>query len=912
MKPLVRAIFDHGREYPKKERTMAGKDKRETEIERREWIESFRYVLKQGDPERVRRLLTELQAQAHAAGIQLPQCANTHYVNTIAADRQPPYPGSRDIERRLKSIIRWNAMAMVVRANREEAGIGGHISTFASAATLYEVGYHHFFRAANDERHGDHIYFQGHASPGNYARAFLEGRLSETELKNFRHECHGEPGLPSYPHPCLKPAFWQFPTVSMGLGPLQAVYHARFDHYLKDRGLEDTGDHRVWCFVGDGEIDEPETLGAISLAAREELDNLVFVVNCNLQRLDGPVRGNGNIVQELETVFRGAGWNVLKVIWGSDMDALLAKDHDGLLVAALDETVDGEHQNYTVKGGAYVREHLFGRDERLLKMVEHLSDEELGRLRLGGHDPEKVYAAYQAAVEHRGAPSVILARTIKGYGLGEAGEGRNITHQQKKLNEEELREFRSRFGVPLSDAEVNTLPFYRPDDDSPEMRYLHERRKALGGYLPSRRTRAKPLEPPDPSLFKEFRQGSGDKAATTTMAFVRMLSLLLKDQFIGKRIVPIVPDEARTFGMDSLFRQVGIYAHAGQRYEPVDRKNLLYYAEARDGQLLEEGITEAGCMASFIATGTAYANHDKAMLPFFMFYSMFGFQRVGDLIWAAGDIGARGFLVGGTSGRTTLAGEGLQHCDGHSHLLAYPHPTLRAYDPAFAYEVAVIVEDGIRRMAVEDRNEMVYLTLLNESYPQPPMPKQAKPGILKGMYRFRGPLKKGRKAAVHLFGSGAILNETLQAQALLDDRFGIAAEVWSVTSYPLLHREAVATERANRLHPGRKKRLPYVASLLGDTQGPFVAATDYVKALPALIANWLPGPLYALGADGFGRSDGREHLRAFFEVDAAHIAVAALHALVEKGSYKANDLRKAIRQLKIDAHKADPTTVWHE
>jgi pyruvate dehydrogenase E1 component len=835
----------------------------------------------------------------------MPHCANTPYINTIPADEQPPYPGSREIERRLKSIVRWNAMAMVVRANREEEGIGGHISTFASQATLYEVGFNHFFRAPTDESDGDHVYFQGHASPGNYARAYLEGRISVEELKNFRHECHGPPGLPSYPHPWLKPDFWQFPTVSMGLGPIQAIYHARFEHYLTDRGLKDTSDHNIWCFVGDGETDEPETLGAISLAGRERLGNLIFVVNCNLQRLDGPVRGNGNIIQELETVFRGAGWNVIKVVWGADMDPLLDRDEGGVLVRTLNEILDGEHQNFTVKGGAYVREHLFGRDPRLKKMVKHMSDEELGRLRLGGHDPEKVYAAYKCAVEHTDAPTVILARTIKGYGMGEAGEGRNITHKQKKMNEEELREFRSRFSVPVSDEDINDVPFYRPDEDSAEMKYLRERREALGGWLPARRQACKPLDMPDPSIFEEFRQGSGDKAVATTMAFGRMLSHLLKDEHVGRNMVPIIPDEARTFGMDALFRQVGIYSHVGQNYEPVDRENLLYYKEARDGQILEEGITEAGSLSSFIAAGTSYSNHGLNMIPFFMFYSMFGFQRVGDLIWAAGDIRARGFLVGGTSGRTTLAGEGLQHCDGHSHVLAYPHPSVRAYDPAFAYEIAVIVQDGIRRMVHEQRDEMVYFTIMNETYPQWPMTEGVEEGILKGLYRIRVPLRDKKEARVHLFGSGAILNEALRAQSILAEQFDVDADVWSATSYKELYRDALTVERWNRLHPDKAPRVSYLDQTLGDSDGIFVAATDYLKMLPESIANWLPGRLIALGTDGFGRSDGREHLRAFFEVNAEHIALAALQGLVEEGTVEEETVRRAVDEWEIDPEKQD-------
>jgi len=878
------------------------------EIERREWLESLDYVIAQGNPQRVRALVEALQERAHAAGIRLPHSGNTPYINTIPADEQPPYPGNRETERRIKSIIRWNAMAMVVRANRAEAGIGGHISTFASVATLYEVGFNHFFRASSEESDGDHVYFQGHASPGNYARAFLEGRLSVEQLKNFRHECHPGPGLPSYPHPWLKPDFWQFPTVSMGLGPIQAIYHARFERYLTDRGLHDTAAHRVWCFVGDGETDEPETLGAISLAGREKLDNLTFVVNCNLQRLDGPVRGNGNIIQELETVFRGAGWNVIKVIWGSDMDPLLAQDKEGFLVRTLGEIVDGDHQNYTVRGGAYVRDHLFGRDPRLVKMVEHMSDEELGHLRLGGHDPEKVYAAYKAAVEHTVEPTVILARTIKGYGLGEAGEGRNITHQQKKLNEQELREFRSRFAVPVSDQDIDDIPFYRPPDDSPEMRYLHERRKALSGYLPQRRRQCDPLNPPADSVFAEFYEGSGDREVATTMAFVRMLSRLLKDEKIGRLVVPIIPDEARTFGMDALFRQVGIYSHVGQLYEPVDRKNLLYYREAQDGQILEEGITEAGSLASFIAAGTSYSTHNIATIPFFMFYSMFGLQRVGDLIWAAGDIRARGFLVGGTSGRTTLAGEGLQHGDGNSHVLAYPHPSLRAYDPAYAYEIAVIVRDGIRRMFHEQCDEMVYFTIMNETYRQPAMPEGASEGILKGIYRLASSVRADTTPRVHLFGSGAILNEAVKAQGILAENFDVAADVWSVTSYKELYRDAIQVERWNRLHPTETPRVPYLNRALQDADGVFVAATDYLKLLPESIAAWLPGRLIALGTDGFGRSDGREHLRAFFEVDAKHIALAALQGLALNGEIDGRKVKAAVEELQIDSSKADPMT----
>ena len=848
------------------------------------------------------------QTSVPAGATSLPLLSHTPYINTIPNRDQPPYPGDHAIERRIESLVRWNAMAMVVRANRAEAGIGGHISTFASVATLYEVGFNHFFRAASGQSDGDHVYFQGHASPGNYARAFLEGRLTIEQLKNFRHECHEGGGLPSYPHPWLKPDFWQFPTVSMGLGPLQAIYHARFERYLTDRGLHSTSAHRVWCFVGDGETDEPETLGALSLAGREKLDNLIFIVNCNLQRLDGPVRGNGNIIQELETVFRGAGWNVIKVIWGPDMDALLARDTEGILVRTLGEIVDGEYQNFTVKGGAYVREHLFGRDPRLLKLVEHLSDDDLGRMTLGGHDPEKVYAAYKAATEHTGAPTVILTRTLKGYGLGEAAEGRNITHQQKKMNEKELREFRSRFEVPVSDADIDDVPFYKPSDDSAEMLYLRERRRALGGWMPERRQQCAPLPLPDESIFHEFSEGSGERDVTTTMAFVRVLTKLLKDATLGPLIVPIVPDEARTFGMDGLFRQVGIYSHVGQLYEPVDKEYLLYYKEAQNGQILEEGINEAGALASFIAAGSSYSTHAINAIPFFVFYSMFGLQRVGDLIWAAGDIRARGFLVGGTAGRTTLAGEGLQHCDGNSHILAYPHPTLRAYDPAYAYEIAVIVQDGIKRMFHEQRDEMVYFTIMNEPYHQPAMPDGVQEGILKGIYRMKPPLQAGRKARVHLFGSGAILNEAVKAQRVLAAQFDIAADVWSVTSYKELYKDAVQVERWNRLHPGEAPRIPYLTQALGDSQGTFVAATDYLKVLPESIASWLPGRLIALGTDGFGRSDGREHLREFFEVNADHIALAALQGLALNGEIGTEKVRQAITQLGINPDKTDPMT----
>ncbi|MCI0691866.1 pyruvate dehydrogenase (acetyl-transferring), homodimeric type [candidate division KSB1 bacterium] len=876
------------------------------EIETREWLESLDYVIQNGGPERAVKLLRKLQDHAYSHGIKLPITVQTPYINTIPVEEQPPYPGSREIERRIKSLVRWNAMAMVVRANRVESGIGGHISTHASCATLYEVGYNHFFRAAADDFSGDQIYFQGHATPGNYARAFLEGRISVELLKNFRREVPPSIGLSSYPHPWLMPDFWQFPTVSMGLGPIMAIYQARFNRYLEDRGLKKARGEKVWAFLGDGETDEPEALGAITLAAREQLDNLIFVVNCNLQRLDGPVRGNGQIIRELETVFRGAGWNVIKVIWGNEWDELLAKDKEGLLVKRMGEIVDGEYQNYIVKGGDYFRQHFFGKYPPLLKLAEHLSDEQLKKLRLGGHDPEKVYAAYKAATEHKGAPTVILARTVKGYGLGEAGEGKNITHQQKKLNEQELREFRSRFGIPVSDEEIDKLPFYKPADDSAEMKYLHERREQLGGFVPARRMKSAPLKTPPDEFFEEFYKGSEDREAATTMAFGRLLAKLLREKDIGKLVVPIIPDEARTFGLEALFRQVGIYAHAGQLYEPVDKETLLYYHEAKDGQILEEGITEAGSMSSFIAAGTAYSTHGINTIPFFIYYSMFGFQRIGDLIWAASDMRARGFLVGGTAGCTTLAGEGLQHQDGHSHILAYPYPTIKAYDPAFAYELAIIIQDGIRRMYEEQENVFYYLTIMNEAYAQPPMPEGVKEGILKGIYQFKASVKKNAKLHAQLFGSGAILNKAIAAQKILEEQYHVAADVWSVTSYKELHRDALMAERWNLLHPEEKAQIPFVSQALKGAKGVFVAASDYVKALPESISKWLPGPLISLGTDGFGRSDGRRQLRDFFEVDERYITLAALYGLAREEKIKPEVVKQAIKDLEIDPVKANP------
>jgi pyruvate dehydrogenase E1 component len=880
-------------------------------VETQEWLESLEWVLQNKGPERVRQLLEELDIHAQKAGVRIPFSANTPHINTIPVGEEPPYPGSREIERRIKSIIRWNAMAMVVRANMIENGIGGHISTYASAATLYEVAFNHFLHGKSEHYDGDQVYFQGHAAPGIYARAFLEGRLSEDQLKNFRRELsfgRGN-GLSSYPHPWLMPGFWEFPTVSMGLGPLMAIYQARFNHYLEDRGLHPKSNHKVWAFLGDGEMDEPESLGAITLAARERLDNLIFVVNCNLQRLDGPVRGNGKIIQELEAAFRGAGWNVIKVIWGSDWDPLIANDTSGALVRRMGEVVDGESQRFSISDGESIREGFFGAYPELRELVAHLSDEQLRRLRLGGHDPAKVYAAFRSAVDHTGSPTVILARTIKGYGLGEAGEGRNITHQQKKLNDDELREFRTRFGIPISDEDVAEAPFYKPADDSPEVVYLRERRQALGGSVPSRGVRCEALPMPSDALFTEFDEGSGERATSTTGAFVRVLTKLLDDKQIGRLIVPIIPDEARTFGMESLFRKIGIYSHAGQLYEPVDANTLLYYHEAKDGQLLEEGITEAGSMSSFIAAGTAHATHGINTIPFFVFYSMFGMQRIGDLVWAAGDIRARGFMIGGTAGRTTLNGEGLQHQDGNSHLLAYPLPNLKAYDPAFAYEIAAIIKDGIRRMYVEQEDIFYYLTVENEPYAMPAKPEGADEGILRGLYLYRPSSHEDPPLRAQLFGSGAIMNCVLEAQEILASRYDVAADVWSVTSYKELYMDATDTERWNRLHPGQESRSSWIERQLDGRSGPFVLASDYVKALPLSVARWFPETPVALGTDGFGRSDSRETLRHFFEVDAGHVVVATLDDLARRGAIDVGVVQQAIRDFGIDPEAPNPTTV---
>jgi pyruvate dehydrogenase E1 component len=873
-----------------------------------EWLESFDAVLEEGGAPLAARILEQLRDRAKASGVRIPFSANTPFINTIPVSEQPEFPGDQEMERRIKSLARWNALAMVVRANKIDSSVGGHISTYGSAATLFEVGFNHFFRGRTKDFEGDTVYLQGHASPGVYARAFLEGRLSVEQLQNFRRELKAGGGLSSYPHPWLMPEFWEFPTVSMGLSPIMAIYQARFNRYLENRGLKPATDAKVWAFLGDGETDEPEALGAITLASREKLDNLIFVVNCNLQRLDGPVRGNGKIVQELEAAFRGAGWNVIKVIWGSDWDPIFAQDTEGLLVKRFDEMVDGELQKLVVESGAYVREHLFGTDPRLLKLVEHMPDEQLRTLRQGGHDPRKVYAAYKAAFEYKDGPTVILARTIKGYGLGESGEGKNVTHQQKKLNEEELRHFRERFGIPVSDAQIAEAPFYKPPDNSPEIKYLQARRKELGGYVPQRRVRSKPLLPTGERLFDEFFTGSEGREVSTTMAFVSMLRKMLRDPEIGKLIVPIVPDEARTFGMESLFRLVGIYSSRGQLYEPVDSHTLLYYKEAKDGQILEEGITEAGSMSSFIAAGSAYATHGINAIPFFIYYSMFGLQRIGDLVWAAADMRCRGFLLGGTAGRTTLAGEGLQHQDGNSHVLALPVPNLRAYDPAFAYEVAVIIEDGIDQMYRKGQNVFYYITVMNEQYAMPPMPEGSREGILKGMYRIRPTADSKSKLRAQLFGSGAILREALRAQEILQEKYGVAADVWSVTSYKALYYDGIEKERWNLLHPEETPKVPYVTECLADAPGVLVAATDYLKTLPNMIAQWMPRRMATLGTDGFGRSEVRASLRDFFEVDSRFIVLATLHELQREGKVPAALVQKAVKDLEIDAEKRNPVT----
>jgi pyruvate dehydrogenase E1 component len=876
--------------------------------ETRDWLESIDSVLRVHGADRAHYLLECLIDHARRSGAYLPYSPNTAYLNTIPVGQQPEYPGDRAIERRIEAYMRWNAMAMVVRANRKSSEYGGHIASYASSATLYEVGFNHFWRAPTAEHGGDLVFFQGHSSPGIYARAYLEGRLSEKNLDHFRQEVVGKgAGLSSYPHPWLMPDFWQFPTVSMGLGPMMAIYQARFMRYLEHRGILPEQDRKIWCFLGDGEMDEPESMGAITMPVRERLDNLIFVINCNLQRLDGPVRGNGKIIQELEAAFQGAGWNVIKVVWGSRWDPLLARDTHGLLRQRMEECVDGEYQAFKAKGGAYTREHFFGRHPELKAMVAHLSDEDIWHLNRGGHDPVKVYAAYQQAVTHKGRPTVILAKTVKGYGMGVAGEGQNITHQKKKLDDDDLKVFRDRFQVPISDKEIAELAYYKPPEGSEEAQYLRERRARLGGFYPVRRTKAAPLEVPDLEFFRSQLEGSGDREFSTTMAFVRILSALLRDKNIGPRVVPIVPDEARTFGMEGLFRQIGIYSSVGQLYTPQDADQLTYYREDRKGQILEEGINEGGAYCSWLAAGTSYSNHGVQMIPFYIYYSMFGFQRIGDFAWAGGDLRSRGFLLGGTAGRTTLAGEGLQHQDGHSLLVATTIPNCRAYDPCYNYELAVIIQDGLRRMCRDQESVFYYITCMNENYTHPPMPAGVEQGILRGMYQ----IKSGAAGAVRvqLLGSGTILREVLVASELLEQRFGVAADVWSVTSYSELRREALGVERWNELHPASAPRTSYVQECFASKQGPFVAASDYMKTVGDQIRQWVPGRYVVLGTDGFGRSDGRAALREFFEVDSKSIAVAALKALADDGRIESSVVSTAIREFGIDPDRPDPVTL---
>jgi len=874
--------------------------------ETQEWLDSLDYVLEGKGDDRVRFLLSALENRAHARGVDVPFAANTPYINTIHSSEQPAYPGNREFERRIKSIIRWNAMAMVTRANKNFEGLGGHISTFASSATLVEVAFNHFLRGRGSGYEGDQVYFQGHASPGMYSRAFVEGRLTEENLENFRRELQPAMGLSSYPHPWLMEDFWEFPTVSMGLGPICSIYQARFNRYLHDRGLKDTSKTRVWAFLGDGECDEPETLGAISLASREQLDNLTWVINCNLQRLDGPVRGNGKIIQELEAVFRGAGWNVIKVVWGSDWDPLLKADKTGLLVKRMEEVVDGQYQKYVVESGDYIRKHFFGKYPELLELVKNYSDEKLQKLTRGGHDPEKVYAAYKAATECKGKPTVVIAKTIKGYGLGEAGEGRNVTHNQKKLNEEELREFRTRFSIPISDEEVVKAPFYRPPEDSAEMRYLKKRREELGGPVPSRPKNHPTSTVPTIEEYNEFLGGSKGKEMSTTMGFVRLLSKLCKDKNIGQNIVPIVPDESRTFGMEGMFRQVGIYAHSGQLYEPVDSDQLMYYKEAKDGQILEEGITEAGSMSSFIAAGNAYSQHGINMIPFFIYYSMFGFQRIGDLIWCAADTRAKGFLIGGTAGRTTLNGEGLQHQDGHSHLNAIAFPTVRSYDVCYAYETAVITLDGMKKLYEEGETAMYYITVGNENYVMPEMPEGAEEGIIRGIYKLKSQDANKARATVQLMGSGTITRCVLDAAQILAEKYNIASDVWAATSYTELRRDAQSCERWNMFHPTEEPKKSYLETVMDGIEGPFISVSDNVRAWAEQIRPYLPGNMVALGTDGMGRSETREALRRHFEVDAESVVIATLYELARTGKIERSEVAQAIKDFNYDAEKPNP------
>jgi pyruvate dehydrogenase E1 component len=878
-------------------------------VETQEWLESIDSVLKTHGPLRAHYLLDRLIDYSRRSGAYLPFKANTAYVNSIPPGREPVYPGNRELEKRIEAYIRWNALAMVVAANRKSSEYGGHLASYASSATLYEVGFNHFWRAASAEHPGDLVFFQGHSSPGIYARAYLEGRLSENQLHHFRQEAGGPgQGLSSYPHPWLMPDFWQFPTVSMGLGPMQAIFQARFIRYLEHRGLATPSDRKVWAFLGDGEMDEPESMGALTMPVREGLDNLVFVINCNLQRLDGPVRGNGKIIQELEAAFLGAGWNVIKVLWGSRWDPLFARDTQGLLRRLMEECVDGEYQNFKAKGGAYTREHFFGKYPELRAMVANMSDEEIWRLNRGGHDARKVFAAYSAAMAHKGQPTVILAKTVKGFGLGKGGEGQMVAHQQKKLSEEDLRAFRDRFHIPISDEEIARLPFRKPPEDSEEARYLRAQRAQRGGSLPSRRREAPPLAVPPLEAFAQVLEGTGEREISTTMAFVRILTALLKDKEIGKNIVPIVPDEARTFGMEGLFRQIGIYSSVGQLYTPQDADTLMSYREDKKGQIIEEGINEAGALCSWIAAGTAYSNHGINMVPFYIFYSMFGFQRVGDFIWAAGDQQVRGFLIGATAGRTTLAGEGLQHQDGHSQLVATTVPNCVAYDPAYGYELAVIIQDGMRRMYTEQESVFYYITTMNENYPQPALPKGAEAGILKGAYRLQA-AGKGGKLRATLLGSGTILREVLAAAAQLEADYGVRSDVYSVTSFSELRREALECERWNMLHPGETARTSYLRECFAEAKGPFVAATDYVRAVSDQIREWIPGRYVNLGTDGYGRSDSREALREHFEVDSKYVVIATLKALADEGKIDPSVVRGAMDKLGVSGEKPVPWKV---
>ncbi len=872
-------------------------------LETREWLESIDSVLRVAGPERAHFLIDRMVEHARRSGAYLPYSANTAYVNTIPVGKEPQYPGDRTLERRIEAWIRWNAMAMVVQANRKSTEYGGHIASYASSATLYEVGFNHFWRAPTAEHPGDLVFMQGHSSPGIYARAYLEGRLDEKQLQRFRQEVDGG-GLSSYPHPWLMPDFWQFPTVSMGLGPMMAIYQARFIRYLEHRGLVPASDRKVWAFCGDGEMDEPESMGALTMPVREKLDNLVFVINCNLQRLDGPVRGNGKIIQELEAAFLGAGWNVVKVIWGSRWDPLLARDTEGLLRQVMEQCVDGEYQNFKAKGGAYTREHFFGKNPALKEMVANMSDEDIWHLNRGGHDARKVHAAYAAAMKSNGRPTVILAKTVKGFGLGKSTEGQMVAHQQKKLDDATLRELRDRFNIPVSDADITGIPFRKPAADSEEMRYLQERRKSLGGYLPKRAPNTTPLQLPELAAFKSILDGTGEREISTTMAFVRILGVLLKDKQIGRNVVPIVPDEARTFGMEGLFRQIGIYSSVGQLYTPQDADQLMSYREDKQGQMLEEGINEAGSVCSWIAAATSYANHGVPMIPFYIYYSMFGFQRVGDFIWAAGDMRARGFLLGATAGRTTLAGEGLQHQDGHSHLLASTVPNCRAYDPAYAYELAVIIHDGMKRMYVDGEGVFYYISVMNENYAQPKLPAKSEAGIIKGGYRVR----TGGKGKVRstLLGSGTILREVLAAADLLEQKFGIPSDVYSITSFNELRREGLDCERWNLLHPESEARVPYVRSLFGEAESPVVAATDYMRSVADQIRQWVAAPYVTLGTDGFGRSDARAPLRRHFEVDRNFIALAALKSLADANQIDKRTVIEALGKLGIDASKPNP------